>query len=152
MVAVERGIKDPGKESLYFRLLAVPDCLDEKIAEGFPLELEPAEDIENLTPQRLPGLLKFFQKASVDVAFTCLLGDQIPEMADLGLSDTMDTPEALLDAVGIPGEIVINHQVRTLEVDPLPCRRRWRAEYGHRGHAGTIPGFSAVLPGRCRHG
>ena len=41
-------------------------------------------------------------------------------MADLGLSDAMDAAEPLLDAVGVPGQVVVDHQVGALEVDPLP--------------------------------
>ena len=30
-------------------------------------------------------------------------------------------PESLLDAVGVPWEVVVHHQVRALEVEALPC-------------------------------
>ena len=40
-------------------------------------------------------------------------------MADLGLANTVDTAEALFDAIGVPRQIVIDHQVSTLKVDAL---------------------------------
>ena len=38
-------------------------------------------------------------------------------MADLGLADPVDTAEALLQAVGVPGQVVVDHQVGALQVD-----------------------------------
>ena len=40
-------------------------------------------------------------------------------MAHLALADSVDAAEALLDAVGIPGQVVIHHEMRPLQVDPL---------------------------------
>ena len=40
-------------------------------------------------------------------------------MADFGLADAVDAAEALLEAVGIPRQVVVDHQVRALEVDAL---------------------------------
>ena len=33
-------------------------------------------------------------------------------MADLGLSDAMDAAEPLFDPVGVPGQVVVDHQMR----------------------------------------
>ncbi len=38
-------------------------------------------------------------------------------MADLLLADAVDTPEALFEAVGVPRQIVVHHQVGILKVD-----------------------------------
>ncbi len=38
----------------------------------------------------------------------------------LGLTDAVDAPHALLQAVGVPGDVVVHHQVAELEVDALP--------------------------------
>ena len=40
-------------------------------------------------------------------------------MTDLGLADTVDTAEALLQPVRVPGQVVVDHQMRALEVDAL---------------------------------
>ena len=42
-------------------------------------------------------------------------------MAHLGLADTVDAAETLLDAVRVPRKIIVDHQVGTLEVDSLTC-------------------------------
>ena len=57
-----------------------------------------------------PGGVKY-------VAFARLVGHQIPQMADFGLSDAVDAAEPLLKAVRVPGEVVVDHQVGSLEVD-----------------------------------
>ena len=38
-------------------------------------------------------------------------------MADFGLANAVDAAEALLDAIGVPRQIVIDHQVSALKVD-----------------------------------
>ncbi|MFN7871775.1 MAG: hypothetical protein ACK5QQ_06200 [Cyanobacteriota bacterium] len=43
-------------------------------------------------------------------------------MADLLLADPVDAPEALLQPVGVPGQVVIHHQVCPLQVHALPGR------------------------------
>ena len=45
-------------------------------------------------------------------------------MADLGLADPVDTPEPLLDSVRVPRQVVVDHQVRTLQVNALPTGER----------------------------
>ena len=49
-----------------------------------------------------------------------------------GLADAVDAAEALLDAVRIPRQVVVHHQVRALEVDAL-ASRIGRDEHLHRG-------------------
>ena len=39
----------------------------------------------------------------------------------LGLTDAMDAPHALLKPVGVPRDVVIDHEVAELEVDALPA-------------------------------
>ena len=63
--------------------------------------------------------LELLQQLAVDVAFARLLGHQVPEVADLGLADAVDAAEPLLEAVRVPGQVVVHHQVRALEVDAL---------------------------------
>ena len=50
------------------------------------------------------------------------LADEVPEVADLGLADAVDAAEALLQPVGVPGQVVVDHQVGALEVDALAGR------------------------------
>jgi hypothetical protein len=43
-------------------------------------------------------------------------------MADLGLADAVDAAEALLQPVRVPRQVIIDHQVRALEVDAFAGR------------------------------
>jgi hypothetical protein len=40
-------------------------------------------------------------------------------VANLRLTNTVDTSEALFEAIGIPGQVVVHHEVCTLKVDAL---------------------------------
>ena len=100
-------------------LIAVADGLDQQVAQRLALELELAEHVEHLAAERLARLLQLLQQLAVDIAFAGLLGHQVPQVADLGLADAVDAAEALLDAVGVPGQVVVHHQVGALEVDAL---------------------------------
>src|SRR5439155_11331208 len=53
---------------------------------------------------------------------TCLGGDEVPHVADLGLTDPVDAAEALLDPVRIPRKVVVDEQVSALEVYTLAGR------------------------------
>src|SRR5438128_7981510 len=57
-----------------------------------------------------------------DFTLARLYGHQVPEMADFGLPDTVDAPETLLNTVGIPGQVIVDHEVSTLQVDAFACR------------------------------
>ena len=100
-------------------LVAVADRLDQQLAQRPALELELAEHVEDLAAERLPRLLELLQQPAVDVALARLLGDEVPQVADLGLADAVDAAEALLEAVRVPGQVVVDHQVGALEVDAL---------------------------------
>ena len=86
---------------------------------GSPLELELAEHVEDLAAERLARLLELLQQLAVDIALARLVGHQVPQVADLGLADAVDAAEPLLEAVGVPRQVVVDHQVRALEVDAL---------------------------------
>lgn len=43
-------------------------------------------------------------------------------MANLSLLDAMDPPKALLQAIRVPRQVVVDHQVRTLKVHALSRR------------------------------
>ena len=99
-------------------LLAVADRLDQEVAQRLLLE-QLAEDVVDPAAERLARRLELLQEAGVDRALAGLVGDQVPEVADLGLADAVDAAEALLEAVGVPGQVVVDHEVGALEVDAL---------------------------------
>ena len=100
-------------------LIAVADRLDQQLAQRTPLELELAEHVEHLAAERLARLLELVQQLAIDVAFARLFRDQVPQVAHLGLADAVDAAEPLLEAVGVPRQVVVDHQVGALEVDAL---------------------------------
>ena len=100
-----------------FGLLTVANRLDQQLTQRAPLELELAEHVEHLAAEGLPRLLELLQERAVDVSLARLLGHQVPEVADLGLPDAVDAPETLLDAVRVPWQVVVHHEMRALEVD-----------------------------------
>ena len=99
-------------------LVAVADGLDQEVAQCVALE-DLAEDVEDSAAEGFALDFELLEQAAEDVAFAGLLGDEVPEVADLRLADAVDAPEALLDAVGVPGQVVVDHQVGALEVDAL---------------------------------
>ena len=87
-------------------LVAVPDGLDEQVAQRPPLEMELAEDVEYVASERLASLLELLQQLAVDVALAGLFRHQVPQVAHLGLADPVDAAEPLLEAVGVPRQVV----------------------------------------------
>ena len=83
------------------------------------LKLDFTQYVEDLAAQGFPRLLQLGQQGQIYVSFPGLFGHQVPQMADLGLTDAVDPAKALFDAVGVPGQVVIHHKVGTLEVDPF---------------------------------
>ena len=55
----------------------------------------------------------------MDAVVYGVAGGQEPRHHGVVLADAVDPPEALFDAVGVPGKVVVDHQVGALEVDPL---------------------------------
>ena len=119
LAAVERVVEHRREAGAHLGLIAVANGLDEQVAQGASLELELAEHVEHLAAERLARLLEFLQQLAIDVALARFLGHQVPQVAHLGLADAVDAAEALLEAVGIPRQVVVHHQVGALEVDAL---------------------------------
>ena len=51
-----------------------------------------------------------------------LVGDEVEDVDVLGLADPVDAAHPLLQPVGVPGDVVVDHQVAELEVDALSGR------------------------------
>ena len=124
---VEGALDRLGESSAHLGLLAVANGFDEKIAERLALEVDLAEDVEDLPTESLARLLELLEQLAVDVAFAGLLGNEVPEVTDLGLPDAVNAAEALLETVWVPGQVVVHHEVCALEVDALSrCIRRYQ--------------------------
>ena len=101
------------------RLFAVSHSLYQEITKGAPVKLNLPEHIEHLPPQRFAGFFQFIKQHPVHFALAGLFGNQIPKMTDLCLADAVDAPETLFDAVRVPRQIVIDHQVGALQINAL---------------------------------
>ena len=97
--------------------VAIPHGLQEQFPQWPIVESKLAENIEHLAAQCLAFLVELLQEPKIDFAFARALGDQVPQVANFGLSDTVNAAESLLQAVGVPGQVVIDHQVGALKVD-----------------------------------
>ena len=78
------------------------------------------EHVEDLVAEGFSGDLQLVEKLDVDIPLAGVLGQQVPEMADLLLADPVDAPEALLQPVGVPWQVVVDHQMGPLQVHTLP--------------------------------
>ena len=103
---------------LDLRVVAVADGLDEQVLERSALE-GLAEDIEDLAVVGLGLLLDLQQELGEDHALAGVGGDEVPQVADLGLADPVDATEPLLDPVRVPRQVVVDHQVGALQVQAL---------------------------------
>ena len=72
-------------------------------------------------PSALRLLGELLEQPLEHLAFARLVGDEVPHVADLGLADAVDAAEALLDPVRVPGQVVVDEQVRALQVDAFAC-------------------------------
>ena len=78
-----------------------------------------AEDVEDLAAVGAALLLDLLQQPLRRPALAGVGGDEVPQAADLGLADAVDAAEPLLDPVGVPRQVVVDHQVGPLQVQPL---------------------------------
>ena len=81
-----------------------------------------AEHVVDLIAVDHPLLLDLLEEPREDLAFPRLMGNEVPQVAGTLLTDAVDAPEPLLDAVGIPGQVVVDHHVGDLQVDALSRR------------------------------
>ena len=106
------ALAEPGAD---LGLVAVADGLEEQVLEARLLE-DLAEDVEDAAFEGLALDFELFEQAVIDIALAGFLGDEVPEVADLLLADAVDAAEALFEAVRVPRQVVVDHQVGVLEV------------------------------------
>lgn len=100
-----------------FGSVVLADGVDEEFLERLALE-NFAEHVEHgVGTEGFALFFEFAEEAVKDFAFAGVLGDEVPEVALVALADAVDAAETLFEAVGVPGEVVVDHEVRALEVD-----------------------------------
>jgi hypothetical protein len=72
--------------------------------------------------QRLALDFQLLEQALENVALARFGSHHVPQVADLGLADTVDAAEALLQAVRVPRQVVVDHQVGVLQVHAFAGR------------------------------
>jgi hypothetical protein len=73
-----------------------------------------------LPPKAFRCSSTFSRSRVEDLALAGVAGDEVPQAAHLGLPDPVDPAEPLLDAVGVPRQVVVDHEVSGLQVEALP--------------------------------
>ena len=121
VAGVKGVVDDPLHAGARFGQVAVADGADQQVFERHIVK-GLAEHVEHPAPEGLAHGVELFEQAGENFALPGLGGDQIPEVADLALTDAVDAAEALFDAVGVPRQVVIDHEVGVLQVDALPGR------------------------------
>ena len=102
-----------------FGIIAVANGFDQQIPQVAIIESHFTQNIEHFAAK---GFFQFFKQTLEHHALSRFFRDQIPEMADFGLSDTVDTAKPLFQPVRIPGKVIVDHQVGALQVDTFTSR------------------------------
>ena len=98
----------------HFRPLTVSNGIQQKLTKRPPIKNDFAQNIKNLATKCFPRLLQFFEKSKVNLAFASFLSDKVPEVAHLCLSNSVDAAKTLLEAIRVPWQVVVNHEMRAL--------------------------------------
>ena len=114
-VAIEGILNALAETGADFGLIAVTDGLKEQILQADAFE-DLAKNVEDTAIEGLALNTKFFKKPKIYIAFPRFLGDKIPQMADFLLTDAVDAAKALFQAVRIPRQVVVHHQVGVLKI------------------------------------
>ena len=148
LAALECVVHGGVEASANLRLFPVAYRLHQEFPQRAPLELELAEDVEHLPAQGFARLFQLVEQPAIDVALAGAVGNKVPQVAHLGLADAVNASEALLQAVGIPGQVVVHHQVRALQVDAFAGGIGRQQHL----HLGIVPeGFLRLEPGLATH-
>ena len=122
LCTVKARVDDLIQSITYLLPVPVANRLDEKIAQRTVLEGEFAEHIKDLAMQCLTLLFQLVKEPLEHHALARLPAHEVPQVADLGLPDAVNTSEALFEAVRVPRQVIVDHEMCTLQVDALACR------------------------------
>ena len=116
---VERCIDHLVEPRPYLGVIAIANRIEEQVTERLAFKGNSAQDVENLAAQRGTFHLELAEQALEYFSLARLRGDKVPQMTYFGLTDAVNTTEALLESIGIPRQVVVDHKVRTLQVNAL---------------------------------
>src|SRR5260370_4540771 len=78
--------------------------------------------VENTVAQLSPDLFQLAEETVENGSLDGIRRDKIEDIDIRTLPDTRNAPHTLFQPVGVPGNVVVNHQVTELEVDAFTCR------------------------------
>ena len=96
MLVVQRIDHNVSQALPYILAIAITDSLDHQITQRALIEEHFSQDIEDLTTQGLTLFFQLLEQSMKNFAFACVQSDQIPEVANLCLTNTVNTPKTLL--------------------------------------------------------
>src|SRR5581483_10792514 len=123
VAAVVLGIDALDLELALVYALGVQERLAQEGLEVHPLDLEHlADDVVDATAEVLAHLFELLQQPEQEAALDRVLGAEVEDPDLRLLADPVDAAHALLEPHRVPGQVVVDHQVAELEVDPLARR------------------------------
>ncbi len=151
VLGVQRGIDYLEKFLTVLGVVAVADGFDKDILQRLVVERNFAQYVEDLASQTLALGLQLVEEFLENFTFTGVFGDEVPQVAYFRLTDAVDAAEPLLDPVGIPRQVVVDHQVCPLEVDAFSCGIRRHKDGGFLVLLEELLDVLAVIPFHATH-
>ena len=119
----------------------------EQVVAERPVVDEPADDVEDLVGTQLPAdRLQLVEQHLQHAALASAGGDEVDDHHVAPLAVAVDAPQALFQARGIPGNVVVDHQPAELQVDAFPGRVGGDEETGAVGVAEPLDRRFAFRP------
>ena len=144
MRRIERPLHPAQQAGTDRGVLAIANGFDQQVLQTLLLK-HFAQDVKHPAPECLPLGVEFLEQALEHIALARFRGHHVPEVADLGLANAMDTAKALFQPVGVPWQVVVDHQVGVLEVHALPQQHPWRVARAWRVVAEQLLDLPAIL-------
>ena len=111
------------KICLHLWVVAMLYGCDHQIFEGIAIKsLAVAKHVEQTSIIGFVNGGNLVEQFAVDFAFASVLGHKIPQRTRTFLPDTMDASEPLLDTIRVPWQVIVDHEIRALQIQSLPCR------------------------------
>ena len=112
-----RLINDATQALAHLWQITIANGFHKKLTQRLVVEDSPAaQHMKQLSHICLIHLVDLRQQGKENITLARPFGHQVPQMAHFRLSNSMDAPEALLNAIRIPRQVIVDHEVRALQV------------------------------------
>ncbi|MBR3688718.1 MAG: hypothetical protein IKL85_06565, partial [Lentisphaeria bacterium] len=95
---------------LRFRAFSLANGLNQQFFEGNIVE-SIAQNVENTATKGVTLNIQLLEQGLEDFTLAGFVRDHVPEMTSFRLTDTVNTTETLFQAIRVPWEVVVDHQV-----------------------------------------